>query len=387
MPIPREIAKTTAADIDSLVAEQATESAYLEFKRDLPVTDNSAKNEFVADVSAFANSSGGDIVYGIDEVDGRAGRIVPFTTDADFEARRLQDILLNNVEPRLPGVQVQAVTVSGGNVMVVRIPQSWAGPHRVKTNQHFYIRDNGRKRQLDVPEIRGLFLRSADQGKQVRDFRTERLGRILAGELPARLVGGSVVVLHLVPADAALNLMSVDPVLYQSERQLPLLSAIGGQSRLNIDGALQVRNVGEDGRAHGYSQFFRNGFFEATKILTSGQSDVSPSLPSYRFEDEVIELLKRFRRELMFLGAGLDLTAMLSLTRANEVRFGVDRNRFDLDDHQGCFDRATLLIPDVQIKGELAGEAALRPLFDLLWQAAGLERSFSYDQNGKWSRR
>jgi hypothetical protein len=79
------------------------------------------------------------------------------------------------------------------------------------------------------------------------------------------------------------------------------------------------------------------------------------------------------------------MTAMLSVTRANEAQFGVDRFRFDLDESQGRFDRATLLIPDVQIKGELSAETALRPLFDLVWQAAGLARSYNFDEHGNWA--
>jgi hypothetical protein len=29
----------------------------------------------------------------------------------------------------------------------------------------------------------------------------------------------------------------------------------------------------------------------------------------------------------------------------------------------------------------------LRPLFDAVWNAAGWERSFNYDEKGKWTRR
>lgn len=158
MTLPRDLATANEAHFTALVAAQVSEGTYLDFKRDLPRLDGAGRHEFLADVSAFANSSGGDIIYGIDEDgEGRAAALVPQVGNADEEARRFQDVLMNGIEPRVPGLQVLAVPVAAGFVLVIRVPQSWAGPHRVRSNQHFFIRENGRKRQLEVPEIRGLF--------------------------------------------------------------------------------------------------------------------------------------------------------------------------------------------------------------------------------------
>jgi hypothetical protein len=55
-----------------------------------------------------------------------------------------------------------------------------------------------------------------------------------------------------------------------------------------------------------------------------------------------------------------------------------------LDDHQGYFDRKTLVLPDVLLPAELPPEQALRPVFDLVWQSAGIERSFNYNAAGEW---
>lgn len=135
MSLPRDLSTTIEDDIRALVAARTAEGTYLEFKRDLPHPDAGGRHEFLADVSAFANSGGGDLVYGIDEDgEGRATAFVAQAGNADDEVRRLQDVLLNGIEPRVPGLQVQAVVVAGGFVVIVRAPQSWAGPHRVKSN-------------------------------------------------------------------------------------------------------------------------------------------------------------------------------------------------------------------------------------------------------------
>ena len=386
MPLPSNLLAAAEADIQLLIANREPEGPHLDFKREQPRSDNSGRNELAADVSAMANSGGGDIILGVDEdADGCASAVNPFAGNPDQEALRLLDVLMSAVEPRMPGLQVQSIPVAGGSVFVVRVPQSWAGPHRVRTNQHFYIRESSRKRPLDVPEIRGLFLRSDSQAQKVRDFRTERLGRLLAGQAPARLVPGALLVLHLIPSQAALGLMSVDPTPYLDRQVVPVLGAGGTDRRLNIDGALSIRSVGAEG-THGYAQFFRNGFYETVQVEAwSGQAHRA-SLGSIYYEQKVIQVVEAFRRELVRLGYLSEMTAMLSVLGGDRTDLGINRWHLPFDgDHVGRFDRPTVLIPDVLLPSEQAAGVALRPLFNQVWQAAGLPRSLNYNEHGEWA--
>jgi hypothetical protein len=384
MSLPRDLSTTSEDDIQALVAARTAEGTYLELKRDLPRPDAGGRHEFLADVSAFANSSGGDLVYGINEDgEGRGTAIVAQPGNADEEARRLQDVLLNGIEPRVPGLQVQAVPVAGGFVVVVRAPQSWAGPHRVKSNQHFFIRENGRKRQLDVPEVRGLFLRSENQAQRVRDFRTERLGKLMTSEGPHRLIPGALLIGHFVPTQAALGTVQVDPIPYMQQRALPVLSTTVPFSRVNADGALAVRNPRPEG-THGYSQLFRNGYFETVKVYPYGDA-ARVGLGSLAYEEQFIAVLQLLRAEYVHLGIGTEMTCMVSLLDADHVELGFDRHRYMLDDHQGFFDRKTLVLPDVLLPADLSAEQALKPVFDLVWQSAGMERSANYNAAGDWA--
>lgn len=347
----------------------------------------------MADVTAFANAGGGDIIFGMDEnADAQASAIVPQTlASADEEVRRIQDFILNLAEPRLPGTQVFPVPVTvgstSGHAVIVRIPQSWAGPHRSKPNLHFYVRDGLRNRQLDVPEIRGPFLHSENQAQHVRNFRADRLGKILSGEAPHRLVPGPLLVVHLVPTQAVLGTVRVDPVPYSDgRRNLPVLGSTSRLSRLNVDGALCVRSPTPEG-THGYSQFFRNGFFESTYVIGRRDETGKAQLPSLNYEEYLIALLKSFRAELVYLGIEPELSVMLSILGADEVRLGVDAIYDFLENHQTLFDRRTLAIPDVLAQSEVAPEQALKPVFDLVWQAAGFPRSRNYNADGVWAPR
>lgn len=397
MALPANLRETTQAHLESLIADQTQEGPHLDFKRELPAQwDNATKHEFLADVSAFANAAGGDLIYGIDE-DGnaQAAAIIPQEVKNDEVVRRLLDFMLNLVEPRLPGVQVHPVAVSlvggAGHVIVVRVPQSWAGPHRVKTNQHFYLREGARKRQLDVPEIRGLFLRSDNQAQHVRDFRTERISRILTGEAPHPLVPGAVFLMHLIPTEAALGNMQIDPVQYDTTRdsrarRLPMLARSGsGSPRLNLDGMMYLRNPTAEG-THGYSLLFRNGFLEATNVQSypyDGQAGQF-ALMSYHYERDCMHLVDGFRTELRALGVDAEMTAMLSLLHADTAMLAFNRADFGLTGEEGRFDRKHLILPDVRLPPDEPAHQALRPVFDLIWQAAGLAGSINYDARGNY---
>ena len=78
---------------------------------------------------------------------------------------------------------------------------------------------------------------------------------------------------------------------------------------------------------------------------------------------------------------------MLSLLRADEVQLGVDTTYDFLEDHQTLFDRKTVVLPDVLARSDLSPELALKPVFDLVWQAAGFNGSRNYNDAGAWAPR
>jgi predicted HTH transcriptional regulator len=80
--------------LNQVCLEQWDESSTLEFKAMLPQSapDDKPKQEFLKDVAALANAGGGDIVYGISEVNGKANallRIQEAANPVDATRRRL----------------------------------------------------------------------------------------------------------------------------------------------------------------------------------------------------------------------------------------------------------------------------------------------------------
>jgi predicted HTH transcriptional regulator len=123
--------KITDADLDNLISTGVPESPRIDYKRDTYGNSDSDKREFLADASSFANTIGGDIVIGIDEVSGLPTAITPFTNNIDAEVRRLESIALTGIEPRLANLRIHAVPVTWGHAIIVRVPRRFIPPHRV----------------------------------------------------------------------------------------------------------------------------------------------------------------------------------------------------------------------------------------------------------------
>lgn len=391
MSLPPKLLDAVQADLERLVAAKDPEGPHLDFKRELPTTwDDKAKHRFLADATAFANAGGGDIVFGIEENDdAQASALVPQVLNGvDLEVRKLLDFLLNLSEPRLPATEVHAVpvTVAGitGHVIVVRVQPSWAGPHRVKTNQHFFVRDGLRNRQLDVPEIRALFLRTESQAQKVRDFRAGRLGQVLTGNTPSPLMPGPMLVLHVVPVQAAIGLVQIDPLPYEArKRELPFLGNVHAATiRLNLDGAVGALHP-EAKQNSSYVQIFRTGYAELVWVLQQHAGRTRPSLPSVAYENNTMAFVNRVRVELKNLGYSTAVILMLSILRADQVDFTAnDRSGFPIAGPG--FDRDTLVLPDVLVEDDVSTAHGMRPVFDLVWQCAGFHSSLNFGDDGEW---
>lgn len=53
------------ADLLALISNAVSEGRTIDYKRELPGNSDGEKKEFLADVSSFANTSGGDLIFGL----------------------------------------------------------------------------------------------------------------------------------------------------------------------------------------------------------------------------------------------------------------------------------------------------------------------------------
>ena len=166
-------------DIQALVAENAQESAQIEFKAGLPAKGSGdpdpwmqgdgrigdrARNEILEEVVAFANAYGGALVLGIAEDGAKppvAAGITPLPRCADL-AERFRNVFHACVEPQLPALEVTAIRTAGDDgVVVLRTGRSRYGPHRVIPTLKCPVRRDDRCESLSMWEIQDMTLNLA----------------------------------------------------------------------------------------------------------------------------------------------------------------------------------------------------------------------------------
>lgn len=374
--------------LQNLVDNQVPESKTIDYKEFLPGNSDSDKKEFLYDVSSFSNASGGDLIYGMREDDGAASELSGLLIDADAEIRRLENIIRDGIKPRIPGVSLRAIPLQTSKVaIVIRIPRSWASPHMVtfKNDSKFYSRNSAGKYQLDVLELRAAFALSDTTTERIRNFRIDRLSKIVAGETPVRLYQAPKIVLHIIPFGAFNPAVRFDlSALAHDKVNLKPLCASGWDDRHNFDGYLSYGLLPELGVARSYLQIFRNGSIEAVEAFLLRPDGSNRIIRSVDFERELLNALPRFLSIQNRLGVEPPLFIMLSLHGVSGYTMGVDTSRF----HSSFIypiDRDALIIPEIIIENfECNHSEVMRPLFDAIWNAAGWERSMNYNETGQW---
>ena len=231
----------TLDDLQRLRENRISEGKTIEYKQVLPGGSDGEKIKFLRAVSSLANIAGGDLLYGVEARDGIPEALPGLQQPNEDDIKlRLENLLRDGVEPRIPTVQFRFVPMNGDRaILIVRVGKSWNGPHRVRLagHAHFYGRNSSGSYQLDVAELRTAFTLSAGVAERIRAFRADRLMKIESGQTPVPIVTAATMVFHLVPlvafsASATLRI-SLDP----SERHVFYpLGRSGWSENVSLDG-------------------------------------------------------------------------------------------------------------------------------------------------------
>jgi hypothetical protein len=238
--ISKPLLEIQLADLRSLLGK-VREGKTIEYKQVMPAKTDREVIQFLSTVSALANTAGGDLLIGISSVDGLASAIpgVPIG-GFDSEKLRLEQLLADNIEPRLPPVAFHSVECGDGDhVVIIRIPRSWLAPHRVNKDNKFYGRNSAGKYALDVGELRNAFVLRESVAERVREFRRNRLLKIMNSDTPAPLVPSTSMVLHVVPLPSFGDRRLINVAEELAARPVTMPVPLGSQgvgNGVNLDG-------------------------------------------------------------------------------------------------------------------------------------------------------
>ncbi len=382
------------ADLQRLIDDGVPEGRETDYKLELAVATDQEKKEFLADVSSFANTVGGVLYIGI-----REENLLPVeltglaVADQDIEIQRLENLLRNGLEPRLPGINILPIRLSSSRlVIVLEIPQSWVLPHRVSLKGHdkFYARNSGGKYPVDVAELRSLFAQSEALTERMRRFRHERLSAVQAGETLIGLGAWPKIVLHLIPLQSFKPGTTLD--LSHAQNKLTGLRPFQAQNwsyRHNFEGFATFTTDHGEGNTFTYVQIFRSGALEAVDrfMLDSSGKQEQRHIPGADFERTIASALPSYLAILGGLGIQPPVFLGLSLLGVKGYQMYVEG--------QGPFsripriiERQDLVLPEIAV-GDFAAEPfkLLKPVFDIVWNAAGWPGSANYTSDGQWQGR
>lgn len=154
----------TQEDIENIIASKLEESINIEFKSAGALSHiQSMKKEISKDVSAFANSDGGLIFYGIEENEHVASS-VSYINGNDFTKEWLENVITSTIQQRIENLKIIPVRFDDDmtkTVYVVKVPKSPNRPH-INGDKKYYRRYNFQSVAMEEYEVRDSYFKISE---------------------------------------------------------------------------------------------------------------------------------------------------------------------------------------------------------------------------------
>jgi Schlafen, AlbA_2 len=381
----------TEGDLQRLITDRIEENRQLEYKRELPSTSEGEKREFVRDVVSFANSAGGHIIFGVAAPKGIPTEFTPIADDKTDEATlRLENIIRTSVEPAIQGLKIRSVKLGTGRVLIIEIPRGLFGLHMIKNRGAFVVRTSAGKADLDVSEVRAAFVNAEAAAQRLSEFRADRTAEILNRDIPWSLSDGPILTIHLLPLVSFAGYSCAVDRIPEAARKL--LYPIGKyhviRQTFTFDGYANVISFGGNVQpVEAYSQIFRNGAVENVNAgRVFAQQDAEESQGLQNLEMLIMDCAARMLKIMDLLDIPGPYYLVIALLNARGVRVSAQHRPIVLrDPNARTINQNHLILPEVLLENtDISIERDMRNSFDTIWNAAGWERSLSYDKNGSF---
>lgn len=366
--ITEPLDKISLKTLEQLIADGVRENRSLDYKREL----HERPEHLLDDVCAFANTDGGDLVFGMSESEGTPQCFSPLLIDnVDDELLRLQNIIINGLEPKIYGVRLISVEQDDKvKAIIARIPQSWSRPHRVIKSGKFKIRHESRNDDMDITELRAAFHLSSSIPERMRKYRKERVFDIFAREAPQQLSPGIEVVVHAIPISAFIGAGMNDfvvPTRIKPMGAIPSSTIIG---RMNIDGSLAFIKHDEK-NLFSYIQMFRNGIIESA--ISIQLQDGEKRFPINFVKNEIQKSIRQSIEIYRELNLGPPFFIFLSINNLSDAILTVGgRMENFLAPLGNAPDRDEMLFPEIVIDDYPDNiDTLINPLITMLWNGFG----------------
>lgn len=264
--IERPFDAITLNDIKDFVTYARSEGATLDFKEAFPAANDKGVRDFLADVTAFANTDGGDIIIGVrEDKNGVAADIVGIDRSGLDEAlRRVEDQLRACVDPRVSNFQMCEIACDDGRVvLVIRVAASMIAPHRVtfKGGSRFFRRANRGNYEMSTTELRQAFAASTDLPARIRDLHHKAVSTSKGENMPFCIRPGPAAILTVAPVSVLRNVRDI--AVTREEAVLPPRHTGSGGMRVGLNGTIVHSPIDtENGSVRSWSINHRLGYVD-----------------------------------------------------------------------------------------------------------------------------
>lgn len=130
--------------------KQIAETTRLDFKREIKLSSDNDKKEFAKDVSAFANTKGGHIVFGKEDPK-EGGRILGIRVES-FNSEQMQQVTSQKCYPPVR-FEAELVPFDSKWFVLLTIPESSLKPHEIVGTRVVYVRRGNTTDRATTQEI------------------------------------------------------------------------------------------------------------------------------------------------------------------------------------------------------------------------------------------
>jgi len=393
--IPDRFNEVNQDFLESLIKNRIEENIHLDYKEQL---GNNA--EIAKDLSSFANSDGGNIIYGMREVTNKPTEIIPINQPNLRE--KFDQIARNGIDPSLD-VRILPIDVNiegnKGQVFLIYIPRKYPILHQAIKRGKYYKRTEFTSSPMSNYEIETAFKLAYNYEEKIINLFQNRLHALNNGEYHLNIPSPNRMLIHMISIDAlnANRSLDLEIVFNNFENHLKPPGCILGR---NIERNLHVLLVscGPDPYSDtyvGYVQLYRNGMIEAIdssllKPTTQlhGRSYTRPvkKLGMWYLEKNIIHSCNMYLNTLEKIGVSLPIYLFLSFTHMRDYKISlVPYEDTFMGRDSDAAKKDEILLQRIKIDDfEVDFEKKLKPSFDIFWNAFNQPGSRNYDENGRF---